>query len=103
GVPDTCSLESRRNERTSIDDMSATGDVEPLLSKEITRPGGLHGTRLVDNVRQNGVWVTFDQTALVDSGTRTLYLLVVGCEARCYLANRKVIDQVVDSWTVKAR
>ena len=100
---DTFSLASLRNEVNALDDMSATGDVEPLLSKEITRPGGLHGTRLIDNVRQNGVWVTFDQTALVDSGTHTLYLLLVGCEAHCYLAHRKVIDQVVDSWTVKAR
>ena len=100
---DTFSLASLRNEVNSLDDLSATGDVEPLSSKEIAQSGGLHGTRLIDNVRQNGVWVTFDQTALVDSGTRTLYLLVVGCEARCYLAHRKVIDQVVDSWTVKAR
>ena len=100
---DTFSLASLRNQVNALDDMSATGDVEPLLSKEITRRDGLHGTRLIDNVRQNGVWVTFDQTGLVDSGTRTLYLLVVGCEAHCYLANRKVIDQVVDSWTVRAR
>ena len=64
----------------------------------------MRGSRLVNNVRgSDGTFVTFDQTALLDKRTRLIYLLVVTCDADCYVKNQKTINSVVDSWTVKER
>ena len=55
------------------------------------------------NVKRDDVFLTINQTGLVDPSTRMLYLFVIGCEAHCYLAHQRTIDQIVKSWTVKER
>jgi hypothetical protein len=101
---DTFSLASLRNEVMPLDDVRKLGNgtVEPLKVQDIVRHDGMHGNRQVQNVKVEGGFFTMDQTALVDPGTRLLYLLLVGCEARCYLDNQTTIDEIVRSWTVKA-
>jgi len=98
------SLAALRNEVIPLDQLSQTPDaVDPISEKELVQ-GGLRGSRLVNNVRgTDGSFVTFDQTALLDKRTKLIYLLVVTCDADCYVKNQKTINSVVDSWTVKER
>ena len=101
---DTYSLASLRNAVFPIDELiKEEGQVELLETEDLVLEGGYRGSRLVFNLRQDDGFLTVNQTALVDPATRTLYLLVVGCEARCYTANQEAIQEVVSSWTVKER
>ncbi len=99
---DTYSLASLRNEVVPLDRLKkAEGQVEPISEEAIELESGAHGSRLVNNIEVEGDVFTLDQTGLVDSGTHRVYVLVIGCRAACYEANKAVIDQVADSWTIE--
>ncbi len=84
-------------------DREAPG-VEVVGSRDVDRPGGLHGNEFVVNLRTNeGTRLKWRQIALVDSAVRKVHVLAISCEDDCYAANEKVIDQVVSSWQVKER
>ncbi len=78
-------------------------DVEVLETRDVERPGGLHGNELLINIKDpgGGKVLKWRQIALVDSGVRKVHVLAIRCDADCYSRNEKVIDQVVSSWTVK--
>ncbi|HXF56872.1 MAG TPA: hypothetical protein VNO34_04745 [Actinomycetota bacterium] len=102
---DTFSLATLRNILFPIDRVAQEdpGAVEILQNQDLVLDNGFHGSRIVFNIRRGTTFYTVNQTALVDPATRTLYLFVVGCEARCYVANQDVIEDVVQSWTVEER
>ncbi len=86
------------------EDAQQAGDVEVLDVREVRRPGGLHGSELLVNLKtDDGELVKWRQVALVDSGVRKVHLLAISCNNECYDKNEKVIDQVVTSWKVKER
>ena len=61
----------------------------------------VRGQRVVFTVhRDDGSYVTYDQTAMVNNLTTEIYRLLVKCESTCYERNRDEIDEIVDSWTV---
>ncbi len=99
---DTYSLASLRNEVVPLDRLRQDeGRVEAVSEEEIELESGAHGSRLVNEIKVEGEYFTLDQTGLVDSGTHRVYVLVIGCKAACYEANKTVIDQVADSWTIE--
>lgn len=86
-----------------LGDSQAPG-IEVLGSRDVDRPGGLHGNEFVVNLRTSeGTRVKWRQIALVDSAVRKVHVLAISCEDDCYAANEKVIDQVISSWQVKER
>ena len=86
------------------DDAQQEGEVEVLDVREVRRPGGLHGSELLINLKtDDGQLLKWRQVALVDSGVRKVHVLAVSCSTDCYNQNEKVIDQVVTSWKVKER
>jgi hypothetical protein len=61
----------------------------------------VRGQRVVFTIhRDDGTYVTYDQTALVDNRTTELFRLLVKCESTCYERNRDEIDDIAGSWTV---
>jgi hypothetical protein len=102
---DAVSLAFLRNVLFPVDQIAAqsSGDLEVLRSQELVQQDGIHGLRLVFNVRREDAFLTVDQTVLVDAATTYLHLFVIGCEANCYVANTRLIDDIVTSWTVKER
>ena len=74
--------------------------VEILRIQDLALEDGFRGSRMIFNIRRGERFLTVNQTALVDSETKSLYLLVVGCESHCYVQHQKAIDDVVQSWTV---
>ena len=102
---DSFSLATLRNAIFPVDQL-VTADpssIEILDQQDIVLPSGFHGSKYVMNVKRDDVFLTINQTGLVDPATKMLYLFVIGCEAHCYLAHQKTIDQIVKSWTVKER
>ena len=98
---DTYSLRSLRNEEFDVDRLARTERAELVSDDDVTLGNGVAGSRIVFNVRQGDRFVTVNQTALIDSQTRVLYLFLIGCDADCYSSNEEVISEVVRSWTIK--
>ena len=100
---DIVSLKAMRNLLVPVDDGVAQSQVNVLGQIDLNPPGGLRGQRTVYEVAQASGNYVVDQSTLVDDKTQKLWLFAVGCESNCYKAQRKQIDKVVSSWTVKKR
>ena len=103
---DTFSLSSLRSVLLDFDPLASDqqADVEVLDSRDVERPGGLHGNELLINIKNPGGKVLkWRQIALVDSGVRKVHVLAIRCHTDCYTKNQEAIDQVVASWKVKER
>lgn len=102
---DAISLGSIRNTIFPLNQLQTQDptSVEFLQSQDLVLAGGMHGNRIVFNVRLGDTFYTVNQTGLVNPQTSLLYLFVVGCEARCYIDQKRTIDDIVKSWTVKER
>jgi len=99
---DLVSFQALRNLIFSVDDGIQQDKVKVLGQADLTPSAGLRGQRYVYEVAQDGsASFVVDQTVLVDNATSRLFVLAVTCEATCYQNNRKDIDKVVTSWTVK--
>jgi hypothetical protein len=102
---DSVSLASIRNSLFPLNQLQVQDptSVEFLQSEDLVLDGGIHGNRIIFNVRLGDTFYTANQTGLVNPQTSLLYLFVIGCEARCYLNHKRTIDEIVASWTVKER
>ena len=110
-VRDTLSLSTLRNWVYPVDRLVQANDASILSYKDVSLPGGLHGSTMtfdvvlggVSNVQVNNQVIRVQQTAVIDPGTNNLYLFVVRCESHCFRDHGTVINQIVQSWTVKER
>jgi hypothetical protein len=102
---DSISLASIRNSVFPLNQLQVQDptSVELLENEDLVLEGGIHGNRIIFNVRLGDTFYTANQTGLVNPQTSLLYLFVIGCEARCYLNHKRTIDEIVKSWTVKER
>jgi hypothetical protein len=65
---------------------------------------GPHGVHIRVAIAADGTndAAIVDQTVLVDKATTKRYVLSIGCSAKCFKANKKVIQEVIESWTLEA-
>jgi L-fucose mutarotase/ribose pyranase (RbsD/FucU family) len=101
---DAASLSYLRNVIVPVDRLVELDESSvQVLEREDIEKDGFRGLRFVFNVRdpESDKFVTLNQVALLDSQSRQVYFIVVGCEARCYEENQGEIEKVIDSWTVK--
>ncbi|MDQ1397638.1 MAG: hypothetical protein QOG64_2897, partial [Acidimicrobiaceae bacterium] len=99
---DAVSFQSLRNMLLSVDDGEQQSKVKVLGQVDLVPKGGYRGQRIVFEVaREDGSTFVVDQTTMVDQATERLFVLAVACASSCYESNRKVVDKVVTSWTVK--
>jgi hypothetical protein len=99
---DGVSFATARDELFPLNDAASAGQLPVQKSVEINQDGA-QGQRIVFTYtdEQSGTTSTIDQTTLVDHGKNRLYLLVVGCETKCYEKHHKEIETVVTSLTIK--
>ena len=102
---DSISLASIRNTVFPLNQLQTQDptSVEFLKSDDLVLAGGIHGNRIIFNVRLGDTFYTVNQTGLVNPQSSRLYLFIIGCEAHCYLKDMRTIDEIVKSWTVKER
>jgi hypothetical protein len=84
--------------------LGGSGNRARVLEEEpVEFDGGYHGLHTVFAVPPaSGDVVIIDQTALLDSTSSTLFLLVVSCDEDCYFeTNHDEITDIVDSWTIE--
>lgn len=75
-----------------------------LIRSSVLTPGqGFHGVRETFNYTYpDGSVNTFDQVALTDADSTSVYVLLVHCLATCYSSDAKQIDSVMKSFTVRS-
>lgn len=99
---DRFSLSTLRSVLLEFDPLEQQSDVEVVASRDVERPGGLHGNELLLNVRTPvGKLLKWRQIALVDAAVRKVHVLAISCDADCYADNESVIEDVMSSWKVK--
>ena len=99
---DGVSFASARDELFPLNDAFQAGQLPVKKAVEVNQSSA-QGQRIVFTYvdEESGTTSTIDQTTLVDHDKNRLYLLVVGCESRCYEKHRKEIETVVTSLTIK--
>jgi hypothetical protein len=75
-----------------------------LLRDTVLTPGqGVHGVWDTFNYTYpGGITDTFDQVAFTNANSTQLYVLMVHCEATCYLHNHAQLDTIMSSFTVRS-
>jgi hypothetical protein len=51
----------------------------------------------------DGIEQTIDQSALMSNDRSTLYIMIVRCSKSCFDSNRKVLEKIVTSFTVRGK
>jgi hypothetical protein len=103
---DTYSLQSLRNEVLNVDQLQqASPDAVAAIGPgRLITHGNLRGTHLEYTVHgPDGSNFTVDQVGFIDSPTRTVWFLFIGCATACYRTNAASIHRVADSWIVKGK
>jgi hypothetical protein len=101
---DNLSTASMRNYFFDVDGALQNNAVDVTQYEELELEGGFRGIHMVARLtRSSGDVLTIDQTTLVDQGNSKIYALLVSCSSSCYAKNRHEIENVVDSWTVRAK
>ncbi|MDA8118373.1 MAG: hypothetical protein M0000_13500 [Actinomycetota bacterium] len=106
---DTFSLSTLRTLLLPVDPLSKTSPTggasySATSYSEFATKSGMRGSRMVVRVKEStGATSVLDQVAEVDSSTSWVYLIGVGCSAKCYSQNHAVINEIVNSWSVRSR
>lgn len=103
---DAYSLATLRNEIIPVDQLLAQDPDSVLVldEPELITKNGLRGSRLEYSVQiAGGLSFTVSQVGLVDTPTRQVWFLLVGCSTKCYQQHKSEIRRVVDSWTVEGK
>jgi hypothetical protein len=107
---DVASLAGIRNAVYPIDQLAQNHQAEVLSGKDLALTGGIHGSELVFNISGGNYTISAGnavfrvvQIGLLDPGTNLFYLFLLRCSADCYSQNQGLIDQIVNSFTVKER
>jgi hypothetical protein len=103
---DSYSLASLRNEVIPVDQLQQTSanGIVGLTPPKLLTHANLRGTHLEYSVHgTDGSNFTVDQVGFVDSPTRTVWMLFIGCSTTCYRTNATAIHRVADSWIVKGK
>jgi hypothetical protein len=102
---DVLSLQAMRAVLLGADPITATtGGYDVLHYTEYTAPGGIRGSKLTTNIEQSGGLITtFSQVVEVDPQTNWVFAIGIACRASCWGPNQGLINQVLNSWTVKER
>jgi hypothetical protein len=96
------SLNSLRNELVPAEQLEQQGGFRILSAEEVNQAGG-QGLHMVFTLDVGGGAVIVDQTSLVDTATRRVYLLALGCSSSCYESSKDDIEAIRGSWTIEER
>ncbi|CAN2225258.1 hypothetical protein MCETOYE15_01322 [Candidatus Nanopelagicaceae bacterium] len=75
-------------------------DFKILEDGEVVEKGA-RGIQTIYSFSIDGTEQTFNQTVLMSNDRTTLYILMVRCETKCYTKNKKVMEEIVKSYTVR--
>ena len=80
-----------------------TTSFRPLSEEEIQLEGGIRGSRLRFELRQNDQFYVIDQTALLDPQANRVHVLLMRAAEGEFILQRKLLDEIASSFTVKEK
>ncbi len=78
-----------------------TSSFRPLSEEDIQLEGGIRGSRLRFQLRQNDEFYVIDQTALLDPDASRVHVLLIRAAEGEFILQRKLLDEIASSFTVK--
>lgn len=75
-------------------------DFKILEDGEVVEKGA-RGVQTIYSFSIEGIEQTLNQTVLLSNDRTTLYIFVVRCATTCYKKNKKVMEEIVKSYTVR--
>jgi hypothetical protein len=75
----------------------------PLLENELNLDGGIRGNRIRFEVREGDQFYVIDQTALLNSRTNHVHVLLMRASEEQFVTHRKLLDEIAGSFTVKEK
>lgn len=72
-----------------------------IISDEVIVEKGARGIQTIYSFSIDGVEQTLNQRALMSNDRSTLYFLLARCATTCYKKNKKVMEEIVNSYTVQ--
>lgn len=78
-----------------------TSSFRPLAEEDIELEGGIRGSRLRFELRQNDKFYVIDQTALLDPDASRVHVLLMRASEGEFILQRKLLDEIASSFTVK--
>ena len=75
-------------------------DFKILEDGEVVEKGA-RGVQSIYSFSIDGTDQTFNQTVLMSNDRSTLYIFMVRCATKCYTKNKKVMEEIVKSYTVQ--
>ena len=72
-----------------------------IISDEVIVEKGARGIQTIYSFSIDGVEQTLNQRALMSNDRSTLYFLLARCATTCYTKNKKVMEEIVNSYTVQ--
>lgn len=102
---DQYSFMKLRNEIVPLDDLlqQSEGAVSLEAPAQLLTRDGLRGSKLEYTVHLQSGSFTMAQVGFVDTETRMVWFLAVGCSADCYRLHKGEIHRVLDSWRVEEK
>jgi hypothetical protein len=83
-----------------VDTLTQQGAAQQLAPTQLLVKGDLRGSRIAYQAKSTAGSVAFEQEALINSPTREVWVLAVGCSPACFQAHKATINKIVDSFTV---
>ncbi|HEX2192414.1 MAG TPA: hypothetical protein VHH09_04410 [Acidimicrobiales bacterium] len=80
-----------------------SGSFRPLIERDLSLDGGIRGSRIRFEIRQDAQFYVIDQTALLDGKTNHVHVLLMRASEEQFVTHRKLLDEIAGSFTVKGK
>ncbi len=81
--------------------ITAPSDLTILDDAEVTQKAAQGVRTEISFTGKDGVLQTFDQTALLSTDRRTIYVLIVRCSSTCFEKHQTALSSIIQSFTVR--
>ena len=96
-------LEEELEEQPLEANPPTSGGFRPLIESDVNVDGGIRGTRIRFEIRQDDQFYVIDQTALLNSRTNHVHVLLMRASEEQFVTHRKLLDEIAGSFTVKEK
>ena len=80
-----------------------SGSFRPLIEQDLTLDGGIRGSRIRFEIREDDQFYVIDQTALLNGPTNHVHVLLMRASEEQFVTHRKLLDEIAGSFTVKEK
>ncbi len=96
-------LEQELEEQPLEANPPTSGSFRPLVERDLTLDGGIRGSRIRFEIRQDDQFYVIDQTALISGETSHVHVLLIRASEEQFVTHRKLLDEIAESFTVKEK